>query len=119
MMQPQFCGKWAVSRVPFCCALVDCPLQVLELLLKEWRKDRSNKVLIFTKSVKLIEMLEFHLNTQGQWIKVVEEIQDWKYVLGFGFLKLDGSTKQNDRTPHILRSISSRANLSSPLQVCQ
>jgi len=49
MMQPQFCGKWAV----------------LELLLKEWRKDPTNKVLIFTKSVKLLVMLEFHLNTRG------------------------------------------------------
>ena len=45
MLRPEFCGKW----------------QVLETLLKEWRHDRSNKVLIFTKSVKLLEMLEFHL----------------------------------------------------------
>lgn len=70
MMQPQFCGKWAV----------------LELLLKEWRKDPTNKVLIFTKSVKLLVMLEFHLNTRG-----------------YGFLKLDGSTKQMDRMPMIDR----------------
>ncbi|KAF8968711.1 P-loop containing nucleoside triphosphate hydrolase protein [Flammula alnicola] len=68
MMQPQYCGKWAA----------------LEVLLKEWRKDRTNKVLIFTKSVKLLEMLEFHLNTRG-----------------YKFLKLDGSTKQNDRMPMI------------------
>lgn len=39
--------------------------QVLDTLLKDWRKDRSNKVLIFTKSVKLLEMLEFHLNNRG------------------------------------------------------
>ncbi|KAF9463307.1 P-loop containing nucleoside triphosphate hydrolase protein [Collybia nuda] len=68
MMQPQFCGKWAV----------------LEILLKEWRKDTTNKVLVFTKSVKLLEMLEFHLNTQG-----------------YSFLKLDGNTKQVDRMPMI------------------
>ncbi|KAF8154005.1 P-loop containing nucleoside triphosphate hydrolase protein [Crassisporium funariophilum] len=68
MMQPQYCGKWAA----------------LEVLLKEWRKDRTNKVLIFTKSVKLLEMLEFHLNTRG-----------------YGFLKLDGNTKQTDRMPMI------------------
>ncbi|RDB19634.1 DNA excision repair protein ERCC-6-like 2 [Hypsizygus marmoreus] len=68
MMQPKFCGKWAV----------------LELLLKEWRKDLTNKVLVFTKSVKLLEMLEFHLGTKG-----------------YGFLKLDGTTKQNDRMPMI------------------
>ena len=48
MLKPDYCGKW----------------QVLETLLREWKKD-SNKVLIFTKSVKLLEMLEFHLNTQG------------------------------------------------------
>ena len=60
-------------------------------------------------------MLEFHLNKQGQCIKkVVEKIQDWKYILGFGFLKLDGSTKQSDRMPRILRSIYSTANLNSP-----
>ncbi|KAF8064179.1 RAD26-like SNF2 family DNA-dependent ATPase [Lyophyllum atratum] len=68
MMQPKFCGKWAV----------------LELLLKEWRRDPTNKVLIFTKSVKLLEMLEFHLKSRG-----------------YGFLKLDGSTKQADRMPMI------------------
>lgn len=69
MMQPQYCGKWAV----------------LEILLKEWRKE-TNKVLIFTKSVKLLEMLEFHLNTRG-----------------YTFLKLDGTTKQSDRMPMIDR----------------
>ena len=45
---------------------VTISLQVLDLLLKEWHKDFSNKVLIFTKSVKLLEMLEFHLRAQGQ-----------------------------------------------------
>jgi hypothetical protein len=41
------------------------PLQVLDTLLREWRKDHTNKVLIFTKSVKLLDMLEFHLNTNS------------------------------------------------------
>ncbi|KAF8622607.1 hypothetical protein AX15_006865 [Amanita polypyramis BW_CC] len=68
MMQPQYCGKWAV----------------LNLLLKEWRRDSTNKVLIFTKSVKLLEMLEFHLHAQDH-----------------GFLKLDGGTKQSERMPVI------------------
>ena len=49
MLRPELCGKW----------------QVLETLLREWRKDRSNKVLIFTKSVKLLEMLDFHLSGMG------------------------------------------------------
>jgi len=56
-------------------------VQVLEVLLREWRRDATNKVLVFTKSVKLLEMLEFHLSNKG-----------------FSFLKLDGSTKQSDRT---------------------
>ncbi|KAG6856842.1 hypothetical protein H0H87_012900 [Tephrocybe sp. NHM501043] len=68
MIQPKFCGKWAV----------------LEHLLREWKKDATNKVLIFTKSVKLLGMLEFHLSSKG-----------------YGFLKLDGSTKQTDRMPMI------------------
>ncbi|KAJ3486416.1 hypothetical protein NLI96_g4253 [Meripilus lineatus] len=68
MLVPSFCGKW----------------MVLETLLKEWKKDPTNKVLIFTKSVKLLEMLDFHLSSQG-----------------LGFVKLDGSTKQSDRMPLI------------------
>ncbi|KAF9006951.1 P-loop containing nucleoside triphosphate hydrolase protein [Cyathus striatus] len=68
ILQAQYCGKWAA----------------LDTLLKEWRKDPSNKVLVFTKSVKLLEMLQFHLSTRG-----------------YGFLKLDGTTKQTDRMPMI------------------
>ena len=37
--------------------------KALEVFLKE-RKDRTNKVLIFTKSVKLLEVLEFHLGAK-------------------------------------------------------
>ncbi|KAH9922295.1 P-loop containing nucleoside triphosphate hydrolase protein [Epithele typhae] len=74
MLRPEYCGKW----------------QVLDMLLKEWRQDvsneMSNKVLIFTKSVKLLEMLAYHLEAQS-----------------YGFVKLDGSTKQSDRMPMIDR----------------
>ncbi|TDL26985.1 hypothetical protein BD410DRAFT_836072 [Rickenella mellea] len=68
MLLPQYCGKW----------------DVLNKLLSEWRKDPTNKVLIFTKSVKLLDMLEYHLNTHN-----------------YEFCKLDGSTKQSDRMPMI------------------
>lgn len=68
MLVPRFCGKW----------------MVLESLLADWSKDVSNKVLIFTKSVKLLEMLEFHLRSRS-----------------LGFVKLDGSTKAQDRMPLI------------------
>lgn len=67
MLLPQYCGKWVVRRrlmirLP---TLHNVPYQVLDTLLREWRKDCTNKVLIFTKSVKLIDMLEFHLNTNS------------------------------------------------------
>ncbi|OBZ74648.1 DNA excision repair protein ERCC-6-like 2 [Grifola frondosa] len=68
MLRPDYCGKW----------------MVLEKLLEDWRTDRTNKVLIFTKSVKLLEMLEFHVRSRG-----------------LGYVKLDGSTKQADRMPMI------------------
>ncbi|EJD04971.1 uncharacterized protein FOMMEDRAFT_154122 [Fomitiporia mediterranea MF3/22] len=68
ILLPQFCGKW----------------DVLNLLLKEWQKDRTNKVLIFTKSVKLLDMLDYHLNSNS-----------------YSFCRLDGSTKQNERMPLI------------------
>lgn len=48
----QNCGKW----------------QALEQLLDSWLKDRLNKVLIFTKSRKLLSMLEFHLQRRCQWL---------------------------------------------------
>ncbi|KZT66740.1 hypothetical protein DAEQUDRAFT_767713 [Daedalea quercina L-15889] len=64
MMMPEFCGKWLV----------------LEGLLQDWSKDASNKVLIFTKTVKLLKMLEYQLDCQG-----------------LGFLTLEGATKPRDR----------------------
>ncbi|KZT05235.1 uncharacterized protein LAESUDRAFT_235454 [Laetiporus sulphureus 93-53] len=64
MLVPEFCGKWLV----------------LGSLLEDWRKDPLNKVLIFTKSVKLLDMLDFHLRSRS-----------------IEFVKLDGSTKPSDR----------------------
>ncbi|KAJ3995991.1 RAD26-like SNF2 family DNA-dependent ATPase [Lentinula boryana] len=43
-----FCGKW----------------KVLETLLQEIRQDRSNKVLVFTKSVQLLKIVQNYLETQ-------------------------------------------------------
>ncbi|KAJ7468628.1 P-loop containing nucleoside triphosphate hydrolase protein [Mycena latifolia] len=70
IMEKKYCGKWAV----------------LLSLLKSWKVDPTTKILIFTKTVKLLEMLAFHLKTEG-----------------YGFLQLDGSTKQLDRMPMIDR----------------
>jgi hypothetical protein len=66
MMQAKYCGKWAVSSffIYFNFFWLKDRFKALEVLLKEWRKDRTNKVLIFTKSVKLLEMLEFHLGAK-------------------------------------------------------
>lgn len=67
----QYCGKWSVRiSVMQDMALVDVRtvcIQALELLLAEWRKDPTNKVLIFTKAKKLIEMLEYHLQAEGEY----------------------------------------------------
>ncbi|KAF9649557.1 hypothetical protein BDM02DRAFT_3229957 [Thelephora ganbajun] len=66
----EHCGKW----------------KVLQRLLEEWHKDKANKVLVFTKSVKLLEILEYHV-----------ESQNW------GYERLDGSTEQSERMPMIDR----------------
>lgn len=52
MMSEELCGKWAA----------------LNNLLRSWRDEGGNKVLIFTKSVKLLDMLEHHLNRQSNLI---------------------------------------------------
>ena len=39
---------------------------MLNVLLEEWKKDQTNKILIFTKSVKLLEMLDYHLNVKSK-----------------------------------------------------
>jgi len=48
-------------------------LQALEVLLHEWSKDSLNKVLVFTKSVKLLDMLDFHLKAQGMTFRGLPE----------------------------------------------
>ncbi|KAJ1300749.1 hypothetical protein OPQ81_002392 [Rhizoctonia solani] len=58
------CGKW----------------QVLSQLLDTWKSEGNNKVLIFSKSVKLLEMLEGQLQRKN-----------------FNFGYMDGKTKQEDR----------------------
>ncbi|KAF8591758.1 hypothetical protein K439DRAFT_1644098 [Ramaria rubella] len=68
----RLCGKWKVCR-----AL----LYVLKDLLTAWDKEgKGNKVLIFTKSVKLLDMLEHRLK---------ESFMEYR--------RLDGSVKQADR----------------------
>ncbi|KAK7440022.1 hypothetical protein VKT23_017275 [Stygiomarasmius scandens] len=62
--RPEYCGKW----------------QVLRSLLTEWQKDRTNKVLIFSKSVKLIESLAYYLLSRH-----------------FKFVSLTGETPNNQR----------------------
>ncbi|KAF8519338.1 RAD26-like SNF2 family DNA-dependent ATPase [Hysterangium stoloniferum] len=64
VFDPRLCGKW----------------KVLKDLLTIWRKEGDTKVLIFTKSVKLLEMLEQRLK---------ESFMEYR--------KLDGSVKQADR----------------------
>lgn len=67
MLMPQYCGKWTVSNILLGMHYaVLMSIQVLQALLKEWRKDRTNKVLIFTKSRKLLDMLDFHLQSKGK-----------------------------------------------------
>ena len=55
-------------------------------------------MLIFTKSVKLLEVLEFHLSSRG---KLNSQLLWWRrfsiWFEGYKFLKLDGNTKQADR----------------------
>ena len=68
MMSEELCGKWAA----------------LNNLLRSWRDEGGNKVLIFTKSVKLLDMLEHHLNRQS-----------------YSFRTLKGAVKFEDRMPMI------------------
>ncbi|KAF7965039.1 hypothetical protein HWV62_849 [Athelia sp. TMB] len=60
------------------------PTKVLEKLLHEWRKDPRNKILIFTKSIKLLNMLAFHVKSKG-----------------YGYLQLDGNVPMPRRMPMI------------------
>ncbi|EJD42961.1 hypothetical protein AURDEDRAFT_167909 [Auricularia subglabra TFB-10046 SS5] len=62
-----FCGKW----------------KVLLALLCDWRKDKTNKVLIFTRSVQLLDFIDYNLKSCR-----------WKDI---SFERLDGGTKQSER----------------------
>ncbi|CCM04135.1 uncharacterized protein FIBRA_06297 [Fibroporia radiculosa] len=85
ILTSRFCGKWTV----------------LESLLEDWKKDALNKVLIFTKSIKLLEMLEFHLRSRSeilpQFTANAADDVDASNLLDTGYVKLDGSTKASDR----------------------
>lgn len=85
------------------------------MLLTDWRKDRTNKVLIFTKSVKLLTMLEFHLNNRGAFSFPEPSLSDlprylsieyWVLCVGFGYVKLEGKTHSKDRMSGIYVSMS-------------
>ena len=69
----------------------------MEGLLRGWRRDRKNKVLIFTKSVKLLRMLEYHLQSQGRQFRRGQVLYMSDKCAGLGFVKLEGSTKPQDR----------------------
>ncbi|TFK47224.1 hypothetical protein OE88DRAFT_1666566 [Heliocybe sulcata] len=69
-LEPRFCGKW----------------MVLKRFLAEWREDPLNKVLIFTKSVKLLDILDFFLRKEHYRLE-----------------RLDGSMNQADRMPAVDR----------------
>jgi len=65
-LQPQYCGKWAVSLFKSVWRLfLMLNSKILEKLLQEWHQDPTNKVLIFTKSIKLLTMLAFHLKNKS------------------------------------------------------
>ncbi|KDN43135.1 hypothetical protein RSAG8_06288, partial [Rhizoctonia solani AG-8 WAC10335] len=64
MYGEELCGKW----------------QVLSQLLDTWKTEGKNKVLIFSKSVKILEMLEGQLQRKN-----------------LNFCYMDGKTKQEDR----------------------
>ncbi|KAG8743764.1 hypothetical protein FRC10_011484 [Ceratobasidium sp. 414] len=66
------CGKWKASR-----GSVKC---VLSQLFDTWKAEGGNKVLIFSKSVKILEMLEGRMRHKN-----------------FNFCYMDGKTKQEDR----------------------
>jgi DNA excision repair protein ERCC-6-like 2 len=84
--------------------------KVLNTLLLEWRQDRSSKVLIFTKSVKLLEMLEFHLSSNS--MSVLQSVQiDVTNRTGYGWVKLDGSVDPKDRTLTASSSFNSLNNI--------
>lgn len=62
VFQPQLCGKWKVWPLIISIQhVISKMVQVLKDLLTAWHREGDNKVLVFTKSVKLLEMLEQRL----------------------------------------------------------
>lgn len=78
----------------------DTRCQVLQTLLKEWHKDKTNKVLVFTKSVKLLEILEYHVESQSGW-HLQNTGRALTFHLDWGYERLDGSTEQSERKRHL------------------
>lgn len=69
----QLCGKWDVSSssnhgVRDSALDTNSSTQVLSRLLELWREDKEqkNKVLIFSKSVKLLDFLSMWLGASGE-----------------------------------------------------
>jgi hypothetical protein len=80
MLEPAYCGKWIVSHPGNNYTLSfaftrRAFYEVLETLLHEWRRDSANKVLIFTKSVKLLDMLEHHIKSRRKESRELHVIQ--------------------------------------------
>lgn len=98
-MEAELCGKWIVSSAygrRYSSSSNSSP-QVLQTLMKEWREDPLNKVLIFTKSIKLLNVLEFHLKNHGVSLSPSGPDESLTATRGYGLLRLDGSTKQSER----------------------
>jgi hypothetical protein len=97
MLLPQYCGEVRRKSLFYEVYIRHCkvPLQVLDTLLREWRKDRTNKVLISTKFIKLLAIWSF-ISTPIVCTALVSYRSSTHLLLGYGFLKLDGSTKQSD-----------------------
>ncbi|KAJ4481016.1 P-loop containing nucleoside triphosphate hydrolase protein [Lentinula aciculospora] len=76
-----FCGKW----------------RVLETLLQEIRQDRSNKVLIFTKSVQLLKIIQNYLETQRKRKSSSMIFETLKCVIAYKYCAFSGETPQKDR----------------------
>lgn len=66
----RMCGKWKVRAFSRSLTLTN-HLQVLKDLLDVWRREGDNKVLIFTKSVKLLEMLEHRLKESSKFFLIL------------------------------------------------
>jgi hypothetical protein len=80
-----------------CFGTATWPLQVLQTLLMEWMQDPTNKILLFTKSVKLLEMLAHQLNASGEQTRLCLLFTLSDHSEGIGHVKLDGSTAQEKR----------------------